>query len=260
MTVMPTTRHVARYGWIPQLPDLRDAQLQIQAVTDLPSSVDLSSSPDMPPVYDQGELGSCTANAIAAAVDFENHRQDGAFLTPSRLWIYYQERVIEHTVNQDSGAQIRDGMKAVAKLGVCPESDWPYDIATFTIAPAPKDYTDALKDRALSYQAPPQQLFGLKSVLAGGLPIVFGFTVYESFESQEVASSGIVPMPDPKENVVGGHAVVLVGYDDAQDRFRVRNSWGTGWGQSGYFEMPYLYVTSPSLASDFWVVQKTSLS
>ena len=97
-------------------------------------------------------------------------------------------------------------------------------------------------------------------MLAGGRPVVFGFTVYESFESQEVASSGVLPMPDPKENVVGGHAVMLVGYDDAEDRFRVRNSGGYRLGQNGYFQMPYLYVTSPSLASDFWVVQKTSVS
>lgn len=260
MTDMPSERRVARYGWIPQLPDLRDAQLQIQAVTSLPSSVDLSSAANMPPIYDQGQLGSCTANAIGAAVDFENHRQDGSFLTPSRLWIYYQERVIENTVNQDSGAQIRDGMKAVAQLGVCPETDWPYDITTFTDDPPRQDYTDALKDRILTYQSPPQQLFALKSVLAAGSPVVFGFTVYESFESQQVASDGIVPMPDPEEKVVGGHAVVLVGYNDAVDRFRVRNSWGTGWGQQGYFEMPYLYVTSSSLASDFWVVQKTSVA
>lgn len=98
----------------------------------------------------------------------------------------------------------------------------------------------------------------MKSVLATSLPIVFGFTVYESFESQAVAASGVVPMPAPSEKVVGGHAVVLVGYDDVEDRFRVRNSWGTGWGQNGYFEMPYLYVTSGSLASDFWAVQQTS--
>ncbi len=257
---MPTARRVARYGWIPQLPDLRDAQLQIEAVTSLPSSVDLSSAAHMPPIYNQGQLGSCTANAIAAAVDFENHSQNETFLAPSRLWIYYQERVIENTVNQDSGAQIRDGMKAVAQLGVCPETDWSYDISTFTNTPPQNDYTDALKDTILTYQAPPQQLFALKSVLAGGKPIVFGFTVYESFESPQVASSGVLPMPDPKEKVVGGHAVALVGYDDATDMFRVRNSWGTGWGQEGYFQMPYLYATSPSLASDFWVVQKTSVS
>jgi C1A family cysteine protease len=255
---MPTERKVPRYGWIPQLPDLRDARLKIDAVTSLPSSVDLSTAPDMPPIYDQGQLGSCTGNAIAGAVDYDNHKITGTFWTPSRLWIYYQERVIEGTVAQDAGAQIRDGIKSVAQLGVCPETDWPYDISTFAQAPPKKDYTDALKDRAVSYQAVTQDLFGMKSVIASGLPIVFGFTVYESFESPAVASSGIVPMPAPNEQIVGGHAVVLVGYDDAVDRFRVRNSWGTSWGQKGYFEMPYLYVTSGSLASDFWVVQQTN--
>ena len=88
--------------------------------------------------------------------------------------------------------------------------------------------------------------------------MVFGFTVYSEFESQQVAASGIVPMPSPADQVVGGHAVVLVGYNDAVDRFRVRNSWGTGWAQAGYFEMPYLYVTSASLARDFWVLQTVS--
>jgi C1A family cysteine protease len=256
---MPTERKIAGYGWIPQLPDLRDAKLQIEPVTSLPNSIDLSSTTNMPPIYDQGQLGSCTGNAIAGAVDFENHRQEGTFLTPSRLWIYYQERVIENTVSHDSGAQIRDGIKAVARLGVCPETDWPYDISTFASAPAKKDYADSLKDRAVTYQAVPHDLFALKSVLAKGTVIVFGFTVYETFESQQVASSGIVPMPSPNENVVGGHAVVLAGYDDTVDRFRVRNSWGTSWGQGGYFEMPYLYVTSPSLASDFWVIPQTSI-
>jgi C1A family cysteine protease len=257
---MTAPRKVTGYGWVPQLPDIRDARLALSAVTSLPSSVDLSAKPDMPPVYDQGQLGSCTANAIAAAVDFQNHRQDQKWLTPSRLWIYYQERVIEGTVSQDSGAQIRDGMKAVAKLGVCPETDWPYDISTFAEKPPKKDYKDALKDKVLTYEAAPQDLFGLKSVLASGLPVVFGFTVYDSFESAEVAKSGILPMPSPSESIVGGHAVLMVGYDDAKDRFRVRNSWGTSWGQDGYFEMPYQYATSTKLASDFWAVQTTSAS
>ena len=255
---MPTERKVRGYGWVPQLPDLRDAQLKIDAVTSLPSSVDLSTAPNMPPFYDQGQLGSCTGNAIAGAVDYDNHKIAGTFWTPSRLWIYYQERVIEGTVAQDAGGQIRDGIKSVAQLGVCPETDWPYDISGFAKKPPQKDYKDALKDRALSYQTVTQELFAMKSVLASGLPIVFGFTVYESFEGPAVASSGIVPMPAPNEKIVGGHAVVLVGYNDAVDRFRVRNSWGTSWGQKGYFEMPYLYVTSSSLASDFWVVQQTN--
>jgi C1A family cysteine protease len=257
---VPTSRKVPHYGWVRDLPDLRDAQLEIPPVTSLPASVDLTTQASMPPIYDQGQLGSCTANAIAAAVDFENHQQSGGFLTPSRLWIYYQERVIEGTVNQDSGAQIRDGMKAVSKLGVCPESDWPYVISTFAETPPAKDYTDALKDRVLAYRKVPQTVWSLKTVLAGGLPVVFGFSVYESFESPQVAKTGIVPMPSPSEATIGGHAVALVGYDDSVDRFHVRNSWGTTWGLEGYFEMPYLYVTSPSLASDFWVVQSTSIT
>jgi C1A family cysteine protease len=255
---MPAQRTIARYGWIPQLPDLRDARLQIDRVATLPAQVDLTSGGNLPPVYDQGQLGSCTANAIAAALDFENHRQTATFDTPSRLWIYYQERVIEGTVDQDSGAQIRDGIKVINKLGAPPEHDWPYDISTFAERPPAQAVIDARADEAVSYQSVTQDLYALKAVLAGGLPIVFGFTVYEAFESDEVARTGIVPMPSPRDEIVGGHAVALVGYDDRVDRFRARNSWGTGWGQHGYFEMPYLYVTSASLCSDFWVVQKTT--
>jgi C1A family cysteine protease len=254
------TRKIAGYGWVPQLPDLRDARLALPKVTDLPDSVDLSKDAAMPPVYDQGSLGSCTANAIAAAVDFENHRQNKKFVTPSRLWIYYQERVLENTVKQDAGASIRDGMKAVSKLGVCPEADWPYDIGAFAKKPPKAKYTAALKDKVLRYEAAPQDLFGLKSVLASGIPIVFGFSVYESFEGNAVAKSGVMPMPSPKESMIGGHAVLMVGYDDAHDRFLIRNSWGTGWGKNGYFQMPYQYATSASLASDFWAVQATSVT
>ncbi len=246
------------YGWVPQLPDLRDARLAIPATTALPSAVDLSAGADMPPIYDQGQLNSCTANALAAAVDFDNHLRTQQFLTPSRMWIWYQERAMEGHVGQDVGAQVRDGAKVVATLGACPDTDWPYDPATFAQAPPQKDYSDALGDRVLTYSAPPQDLWSLKSVLAGGRPVVFGFTVYSEFESPQVAASGIVPMPNPTGQVVGGHAVVLVGYNDAVDRFRVRNSWGTTWGQAGYFEMPYLYVTSASLASDFWVLETVS--
>jgi C1A family cysteine protease len=252
-------RKIAGYGWIPQLPDLRDARLAVPKVTSLPESVDMSKDPAMPPIYDQGQLGSCTANAIAAAVDFENHRQNGLFITPSRLWIYYQERVIEGSVREDAGASLRDGMKSVSKLGVCPETDWPYDIDTFADKPPQTDYASALKDKVLLYEAAPQELFALKSLLASGLPIVFGFSVYESFESKAVAKTGVIPMPSPTESMIGGHACVLVGYNDAHDRFLVRNSWGTDWGNDGYFEMPYQYPTSALLASDFWAVQTTSV-
>lgn len=255
---MPRT--VARYGWVPQLPDARDFGVAIEQWEAVPPSVDLSTSEDMPPVYDQGQLGSCTANAISAALDYENHRQDQKFVTPSRLWIYYQERAMEGTVASDSGAQIRDGIKVVHTLGAPPESVWPYKPEKFATHPTTRAAKDAKSDEAITYQAPAQSLTALQTCLAAKIPVVFGFTVYDSFESEEVAQTGIVAMPKKGEGVAGGHAVMLVGYDNTTDRFKVRNSWGDGWGLSGYFEMPYDYVLSSKLASDFWLIRKTSVA
>ena len=242
---MSAPRKVAGYGWLPQLPDIRDARLALPAVTSLPSSVDLSSKPDMPPVYDQGQLGSCTANAIAAAVDFQNHRQDQKWLTPSRLWIYYQERVMEGTVSQDSGAQIRDGMKAVAKLGVCPETDWPYDIATFAAEAA----EEGLHGRAEG-QGPHVRVRAAGPLRAQERARQRPSGRLRLHRLRVVRGRPRSPRPAScrcrrrAKSIVGGHAVLMVGYDDAHDRFRVRNSWGTSWGQDGYFEMPYQYATS----------------
>jgi C1A family cysteine protease len=250
---------VKRFGWIPDLPDHRDYMYAapVTALRALPARVDLRNQ--CPPVYDQGQLGSCTANGIAAAVQFDRMKQNlKPDFNPSRLFIYYNERVIEGTVNQDSGAMIRDGIKSVATQGDCPESEWPYDIAKFTTKPTPTCYKDALQYKAVQYQRLIQNLNQMKGCLASGYPFVFGFTVYESFESQQVAQTGVVPMPGPAEQVLGGHCVVAVGYDDSQQRFIIRNSWGTGWGMQGYCTMPYTYLTEPNLADDFWTVRLIS--
>jgi C1A family cysteine protease len=247
---------IRRYGWVPDLPDARDHMYAapMQTMAALPAKVDLRQN--CPPVYDQGQLGSCTGNAIAGAVQFEREKQKlTPDFVPSRLFIYYNERVIEGTVASDSGAQIRDGIKVVAKQGVPPETDWPYDIAKFAQKPPPNAFTDALKDRAVSYSRLARTLGQMKGCLASGYPFVLGFTVYDSFETQQVAQTGIVPMPAAGEGVLGGHAVMAVGYDDSQQRFIVRNSWGTGWGMQGYFTMPYAYLTERGLSSDFWTVR-----
>ena len=256
MATPATPYKIQRYGWIPDLPDARDHlyATPMAVAAALPSKVDLR--PQCPPVYDQGQLGSCTANAIGAAIQFDRMKQKlKPDFIPSRLFIYYNERVIEGTVSTDSGAQIRDGIKSVAKQGACPEPDWPYDITKFTVRPPRTDYSEALHDRAASYSRLVQNTNLLKGCLASGYPFVFGFTVYESFESQEVARSGVVPMPSSREQVLGGHAVLAVGYDDSTQRFIVRNSWGTGWGMSGYFTMPYQYVTDSNLADDLWTIR-----
>jgi C1A family cysteine protease len=244
--------NTVRYGWQRDLPDHRD-YLFAAAPATLPVSVDLR--PQCPPVYDQGQLGSCTANAIAAAIQFDRLKQKISDFTPSRLFIYYNERVIEHTVTSDSGAQIRDGIKTVAKQGDCPETEWPYVISKFKTKPSVKCYADALKYKTVSYQRVTQSLAQLKGCLAAGFPFVFGFTVYESFESAAVAKSGHASLPKSGEQVVGGHAVVGVGYDDAKSWFVVRNSWSAKWGLKGYFTLPYAYVADANLASDFWTIR-----
>jgi C1A family cysteine protease len=249
-------RPAQRYGWLPDIPDARDYMFSAPeaVLKKLPTKVDLRDGGHMPPVYDQGQLGSCTANAIGAAFEYEQSKQGLRDFMPSRLFIYYNERDIEGTVDSDSGAMIRDGIKSVAKLGVCKETTWPYKTADFRQKPSDKAYTEAAKHQALVYRRVIANLHQLQGCLASGSPVVFGFSVYESFESEDVARTGEVPLPPRGETLIGGHAVVSVGYDDSTQRFLVRNSWGDAWGQQGYCTMPYGYLTDPSLARDFWAI------
>ncbi|MEV6522952.1 C1 family peptidase [Longispora sp. NPDC051575] len=254
-----TTPRNAIYGWVPDLPDQRDHLFSAApTTTPLPAKVDLRGQCP-PAIYDQGALGSCTANAIGTGFEYTLIKHGLEIFTPSRLFVYYNERVILGTVDSDSGAMIRDGIKSVAKQGVCPEPDWPYDIARFTERPPASCYETALDHRVTAYKRVPQTLRQLKSCLAQGYPIVFGFAVYESFESPEVSGTGTVPMPDvDSEQMLGGHAVLCVGYDDETMRFLVRNSWGERWGDRGYFTMPYPYLTDSTLSRDFWMMTRTT--
>ena len=208
--------------------------------------------PKMPPVYDQLALGSCTSNAIAGCIEYNFHIMNHIDFTPSRLFIYYNERAKEGTVNSDSGARISDGLYVVNKQGVCPETEWPYRIEKFATKPPKVCYKDALKDIVKRYKRL-NNLTQIKDSIAQGYPAVFGFAVYESFESQEVADTGIVPMPKQGEQMLGGHAVLASGYNDSSGHVIVRNSWGEAWGDKGYFYLPYEYFTE-NLTDDFWTV------
>ena len=245
-----TTR---KFGWNPDLPDIRDFKLKLM-VRSLPESVDLRSQ--CPPVYDQGSLGSCTANAIAAAYEFEHLRENFGLFAPSRLFIYYNERVMENSVNSDSGAMIRDGMKSIGNgdsgVGVCNETLWPYIIRKFDRKPCKKCYSAALDDQAIEYLSVLQTPMQLKGCLADGFPIVFGFSVYSNFMG--ISSNGIMNMP--VGSVEGGHAILAVGYDDSKQCYIIRNSWSENWGDKGYFYMPYEYMHNPDLCDDFWTIRK----
>src|SRR5438105_5652855 len=246
------TRKIKRYGWIPDMPDQRDFLYAAPPafLRALPPRVDLR--PQCPPVYDQGQLGSCTANAIGGAIEFDQMKQGlPQIFVPSRLFIYYNERVLEDTTSSDSGATIRDGIKTVANQGACPEPMWPYVISKFRSRPTTTCYTEAAKHTAVTYQRLVQSLSQMQGCLASGYPFVFGFTVYESFETVEVARTGHAPMPNTRERVLGGHAVCAIGYDDPQGWFVCRNSGG----MLGYFTIPYSYVADDDLPARFWSIR-----
>ena len=244
-----------RFGWIPDLPDIRDllmsSKLMKAGNVPLPPKVDLSVA--FPDVYDQGNIGSCTAQAIASALDFCHQRAAGSRFNPSRLFIYYNERVIIGTASVDSGASIRDGIKSVNNIGACKETLWPYDGNDFKKEPSEACYQDALNYQSLSYyKIIHTNLNECKQCLANSYPFVFGVSIYDSFMSAE--GTGVVPMPYLTDQLQGGHAMLCVGYDDEKQAFLVRNSWGEGWGMKGYCWMPYEYMTHRELAADFWAI------
>ena len=257
-----------KYNWQPDLPDHRDflftAPLTIQKK--VPTSVDLRKA--CSPVENQGAIGSCTANALAGNLEFlelselknkDNAAsevfQPGRFENISRLFIYYNERALEGTTATDHGASLRDGIKALTQWGACRESLWDYSSKNVFKKPVSKAYQEAAKHKIDSYYRI-ESLSEMKQCLAQGYPFVFGFAVYESFESAEVAQSGIMPYPEKDEKLLGGHAVMAVGYNDAKKRILVRNSWGAEWGLQGYFYMPYAVIENSNLSSDFWTLRK----
>jgi len=243
-----------KFGWKRDLPDHRDFKFKITVPIDLPAKVDLR--PKCPPIYNQGQLGSCTANALGAAYQFEQMKQKKPDFVPSRLFIYYNERAMEGTINQDAGAMIRDGIKTMVKDGVCPEKSWKYLEHKFKIKPPQQCYTEALENQVLEYQRiTPHTIYEVKHCLADGYPVVFGFMIYDSMMSQDVARSGYVPVPRRNDKAIGGHAVTAVGYDDKKECLIVRNSWGEAWGKYGYFYLPYWYVTTPNASADYWTIR-----
>lgn len=178
----------------------------------------------------------------------------------SRLFEYYATRKIQNTIAEDSGASIRDTIKAGVQYGIIDETSWPYIIDKFTVNPSNALWTEAASHKVTSYHAISDgDITTMKSTLVAGYLIGFGFNVYSYFMSSEMAKKGVLGLPGPKETLEGGHAVCLVGYDDSRKAFLVRNSWGTSWALGGYFWMAYDYVANTSLASDFWVVVSAKL-
>lgn len=262
--VLPTStttslnRVTHRYGWRrPSLPDQRDEYYRVcRYEPNLPHYVDLRHG--FPEVYDQGKLGSCTSFAIGGAIQYDEMRQNIASPLPSFLFIYWNERKLENNIKEDSGASLKDGISVVTKFGVANDTCWPYDITSFAVRPPAACFADALMHRAIESRRVKQTSADIRGVLSEGFPVVFGITVYESFESEKVAKTGVVSMPKKTEEVLGGHALLLVGYNDTSRYFTVRNSWNKTFGDNGYIYLPYDYVFNQDLADEFWVIKRVS--
>jgi C1A family cysteine protease len=244
------------YGCRRDTRDARDEDHKFKAPgrLKLPPVVDLR--PNMPPIMNQGELGSCTANGITAALRYLLIKDKKPDLELSRLQLYYDERYIEDTINEDAGAEIRDGIKSAFKLGVGDEDLWPYQIHRFKEKPPEAVYLSALNYQGLEYSRVNVGIISLKSALALGYPVVIGISLYDSFENDDVAKTGILPMPNlDKEGLIGGHCMIVVGYGIHPGYFTVQNSWGDDWGDKGFVHIPEQYLGSELYGSDYWVIK-----
>lgn len=255
---MTAPHKIARYGWRPDLPDFRDLPYHLQ-VAPIPPEVDFRNDRYLPPVYDQGELGSCTANAAAAMLEYLQAVRwwNMTAVTPSRLFIYYFERYLEGTVDYDSGAMVRDALKVLHTYGAPPETEWPYKISRYRTAPTVKVDADALAHKVTRYLRVSRP--HVQSVLARKLPVIFGFTVYESFETN-IGASGVMPYPHIGEQILGGHCVMAIGYKqiNGELHYICRNSWGPDWGDAGHFYMPARVILNSRMSSDFWAAEVVS--
>lgn len=221
----------------------------------LPKQTDLRSR--LSPVVNQGALGSCTSNAIVSGLrEFWLRNEQDNPTRLSRLFHYWHERELEHTTEDDAGATIRDGFKVLQKTGVCPEEVWPYKVANFRDTPNHQAEALATYYRIEAYHRI-HDLAGIKAALADGSPVVFGIWLYSSFESKEAIKTGIIPVPNrKKEKLLGGHALLAVGYKDGKVKGQgyviVRNSWGKAWGDGGYCYIPYSFFKNRALTFDYW--------
>jgi C1A family cysteine protease len=252
------------FGWLPQLPDMRDKLLAMPgegtAQAALPTRVDLTERHKFR-VYDQGRIGSCVAHAVGSAIEFAQEtrpndpnvsdflEKERKFPT-SRLFLYYEARRPIGTLAEDSGCVIRDALRVAYNIGVPRETGWKYNESKFTVEPPKRSYKSAPFHKITSYKAVPVSVLGVKSALAQGYPVVFGVAIFNTF-----FNGANVPTPTYSDEYLGGHAMLAVGYDDQTNRVKVLNSWGVEWGDQGYVYLPYQYIGNPMLGDDYWTLQ-----
>jgi hypothetical protein len=239
--------------WKPDDHDPRDFKFEAPSTVTIPDTINLTRYES--PIKDQGQEGSCTGFGISGLLEFKYWNLS----TPQKLifspqFIYYNERVVEGTLNEDSGAQIRTGMKVIANQGT--ETAWPYHDTPEEMVKKPSDaaFREAANYKISSYLRV-TGLSGMLSCLAQKHPFTCGILLYESFDSDAVARTGMVPMPGTREQMLGGHCVDCVGYSKPHKLFIMRNSWSRDWGVKGHFYLPFDYLSDSNLGSDMWTLR-----
>lgn len=243
-------------AWRKEPEDARDYRFttfkRVEAT--MPVSVNLRDK--LPEVFDQLQLGSCVANAVSSNAMFAARNQKRE-LVASRLFVYWNARKLIGETNKDEGCFIRDAFKTISKEGLPPERDWKYDPTKVFEMPHPLVYEVGRKTTAQEYlRLNGRNLAELKQCLSGGSPFVFGFNVYRSFFSSWTET---MPVPSATEMLLGGHAVLAIGYDDNRQAFLIKNSWGSDWKDGGHFWMPYQFITSTH-CDDFWTLRAINFS
>lgn len=264
-----------KFGWKPAVPTRPTYGMhkEMQIAVAMPPTIDLS--PQFSPIEDQGEFGSCVGHGTVGALEYLEIWELAAKLKPgtnapevfadifnplSRAFVYDNARIIDGTsLSQDAGTTITSAIRSIKQAGICRETTWPYAAANLAENPSAAAYAEAQLHKIVwDYQLDNRNLNQLKQCLAWKYPVVFGITCYQSMMTEDVLKTGYIPFPAEDEQALGGHCMCLVGYDDASSRFKVRNSWGTSWGDQGYGYIDYAYLTNPYLASDFWTLRKNS--
>jgi len=232
------------------------------AGTTLPNQIDLRPNFAFYPPQDQGDLNSCTSFAIAGAIAYLANKKNKMVVSPSELFIYYNERVLQGVIDENSPVEIKNGLIATSKSGSCHTDFWPYDQGKYKVKPPEPAYENAKKILTATYEFVEQDEAHIKESIANDIPVLFGMSVYPYFISKKMADSGVLTMPIPNDFRMGGHAPLLVGYNDGTRQFIARNSFGTDWGMDGYFTLPYDYVLNPNYGTDFWRISelKTDIS
>jgi C1A family cysteine protease len=244
---------------VPGTPDIHNRKEGSPA---LPVAVDLrATEAGFPPVYAQGQLNSCAAQVLAALLYHDMRKRDAAnAFEPSRLFLYYNERHLRRQIGQarygHRGAPVRlgDAIASIRETGFCAEAQWPYVETQFDVRPAASLYDIAARHRGHVYRRIDGDVGHLKACLAQGHPFAAGIVMSERFLGPGVRRNGIVAMPAADEPMRGGHAVVVVGYDDDRRQFIARNSFGPDWGDSGHCYLPYAFLGDPRYGFDFWIV------